>query len=64
MLLSTLAAGPAPEVLERAWPWDWSWRPHEQAKMTPMMRARGQHADANGDLQPTAPTFHSAAPAL
>eukprot|EP00974_Lingulodinium_polyedra_P063168 6097206-Lingulodinium_polyedra.AAC.1 len=32
--------------------------------MTPMMRARDQHADEDGCLQPTAPVFHSAAPAL
>eukprot|EP00974_Lingulodinium_polyedra_P044488 4267630-Lingulodinium_polyedra.AAC.1 len=32
--------------------------------MTPMMRARGQRADEDGCLQPTAPVFHSAATAL
>eukprot|EP00974_Lingulodinium_polyedra_P014876 1439537-Lingulodinium_polyedra.AAC.1 len=32
--------------------------------MVPMMRARGQYADERGNLQPTAPTFHSTATAL
>eukprot|EP00974_Lingulodinium_polyedra_P036509 3501828-Lingulodinium_polyedra.AAC.1 len=31
MLLSTLPAGPVPNVMARAWPWDWTWRPHEEA---------------------------------